>query len=648
MDSGHLHAHNESDWIVACGAPMADLHHTLRLTFGHDAFRPGQEEVVRSVVAGRPTIAVLPTGAGKSLCYQLPAVATAGTTVVVSPLIALMKDQVDALRRLGVAAAHLTSADPPEDRHLVLSDLRQGRLKLIYVSPERLAQESFRGSLRQVQLALLAVDEAHCVSAWGHDFRPDYRLIREVVQELQPPRLAAFTATATPEVQEELGEALGMDNAALFVRGFHRPDLHLRVERSRGAEERWKLFEQLVEQRPQGAPVLAYATTRRHAEEGAERLRALGLRARHYHAGLEAEERHGVQEAFLGDHLDALVATNAFGMGIDKPDIRLLIHLGLPTSLESYYQEVGRAGRDGCGAEAVLLYQPRDVRTAEYLLTEGNPDGEHSLHVQHALRKLSRLVRYASGGTCRHRTVLEYFGDPDATSLHPGCARCDRCDEQVLGLRQPLSEEHHLIVRKALSGVARTHARFGRGRVAAMLVGAETRQVRDAGLDRLSTYGLLKSQGRAFVLDLLDCLESAGLIQTTGTQYPLLALTELGVAVMKDQDRVDLEWPQLQHGNGSSPPRSRASARSAGSHEADPDEDQELFERLRVWRTQTAHENGKPPYTVFSDRTLHQLATALPVSVEDLALIHGIGPAKLERYGEEILSLLHRAPADQG
>ncbi len=615
---------------------MPALLPALQRHFGHDEFRPGQEEVVRSILSGRPTVAVLPTGAGKSLCFQLPALLCEGTAVIVSPLIALMKDQVDALRQRGIAAAKITSAEDAEEKHEVLSAFRNGQLKMLYIAPERLAQPSFRELLNQVPISLLAVDEAHCVSHWGHDFRPDYLSIRDVVRQTNPPRLAALTATATPEVQEEMGQALGMQQPAVFVRGFHRPDLHLDVIRTRGEADRLEQLEQLVRERDDDKAVLVYASTRKQTEAAAEHLRALGFAAKHYHAGCESDYRSRVQEEFLQDKLDVLTATNAFGMGIDKPDIRLLIHLALPTSVESYYQEVGRAGRDGDGGRAVLLHQAKDARTAEFLITEGNPQQEQPPHIQVALRKLSRLISFANGSTCRHRSVLEYFGDPDAKELLQGCNHCDRCSDDSLEKRRELSDQEHTWVRMALSGVARAHGQYGRARVAAMLVGANTAEIRRSGLDRLSTHGLLKELGRQFVLDLLDSLEESGLICTVGTQYPLLEITQDGVDVMQNRVRQALRWP----GEGED---LNGRKRKAYSPVSSPDFDgfdEELFRILAQWRRKLALEAKKPPYTVFGDKTLKLIAKHRPGSLEEMAQIHGVGPAKLEQYGEAVLELI--------
>ncbi len=697
---------------------------TLRTQFGHESFRPGQREVIESVLEGRPTIAVLPTGGGKSLCFQLPAARCEGTALVLSPLIALMKDQVDALRAYGVPAAKITSADPAAERHEAEARLGGGELKLIYAAPERLRSDRFLAALERAAVSLVAVDEAHCVSEWGHDFRPDYRRIRPLIEQLRPPRLAAFTATATPEVREELGEALGMADPALFVRGFNRPNLRLRVRRSRTEVERHQRLCELVAKREGAGPALVYAATRKQAEDGAAALRGAGLEAEHYHAGLDGPTRHQLQERFLDSRCDALVATNAFGMGIDKADVRLLVHLAMPSSLEAYYQEVGRAGRDGEPADAVLLYSLRDARTAEFLIQRGSEEEElldpvaeqaRKLYREGAQRRLQRMLRFATGGTCRRRTVLDYFGDPDAELFLDGCGSCDRCEDGAREAIADLDDEQHTIVRKALSGVARTHGRVGRTRIAAMLVGSNSQPVRQLGFDRLSTFGLLKPLGRDFVLDLLDALEEAGLVRTHGTQYPVLALTERGASVMRDEDRAAVPWParapkraaakRKKSRSGSKPARrpsrpasapewrgpepaavSSASdlefesalepayeefeaescapppaAPASGSAalridqealeaaavdpdpappEEAPDYDEEVYQRLVDWRRRLSAENGKPAYLVFSNATLRNISRELPADLDALAAVSGVGPTKLELYGEGVLEVL--------
>jgi len=677
--------------------PLLD---TLRRRFGHEDFRHGQREIIRSVLDGRPTIAVLPTGAGKSLCFQLPALLCEGTAVVLSPLLALMKDQVDALAERGIAAAKVTSADPAAERREAEARLAAGELKLVYAAPERLRSDGFLDAVARASLSLVAVDEAHCVSEWGHDFRPDYRRIKPLLQELRPPRLAAFTATATPEVREELGDALGMERPELFVRGFNRPNLRMRVQRTRGGAERLKRLCQLVRDRDGAGPALVYTATRRQAEDGAAALRAAGLQAAHYHAGLDGAERHRLQEGFLGDQVDALVATNAFGMGIDKPDVRLLVHLALPASLEAYYQEVGRAGRDGLPADVVLLYSFRDARTAEFLIQRGSGEEElldpqqeaaRQSYRDGALRRLQRMLRFASGGTCRRRTVLEYFGDPDVELFLDGCGACDRCEQAAAEAAPELDDDQHTIVRKALSGVARTGGRVGRTRIAAMLVGSNSQPVRQLGFDRLSTFGLLKEHGRDFVLDLLDALEEAGLVRTFGTQFPVLGLSERGAAVMRDEDRARVSWPERRAPRraaatarkprkerkrrelplASLPPTPAVSTDLGLAMEADPerppagldpvaadlgpeleeeveqapDYDLALFERLAAWRKGVAAESGKPAYLVFSNATLRNLARELPRDLAELAEVPGVGPVKLELYGAALLEQLGEAEA---
>lgn len=630
----------------------------LQARFGHTAFRPGQREVVCSVLEGRPTIAVLPTGAGKSLCYQLPAVLCPGTAVVISPLIALMKDQVDALRARGIAAARITSADAAAERRDAEARLAAGALDLIYVAPERLRSESFLQALSHAKLALVAVDEAHCVSEWGHDFRPDYLRIKPLLERLRPPRLAAFTATATPELRDELGVALGMEEPALFVRGFNRPNIHLRVQRARNETDRLHTLENLVRGRDGVGPALVYVATRKQAEHAAAALAAAGFAARHYHAGMDGAARHAVQEDFLGNRVDAMVATNAFGMGIDKPDVRLLVHLALPASLEAYYQEVGRAGRDTQPALAVLLYTFRDARTQEFLIQRDDAETELELdpgasaarasYREGALRRLQRMLRYAAGSTCRRRTILDYFGDPDAANFLDGCGSCDRCLAADSD-RQPLDETRQTLVRMALSGVARAGGRVGRGRIAAMLAGRDTQAVRQLGFHRLSTFGLLEAHERNWIMDLLDALEEAGLVRTHGSQYPVLGLTERGAAVMRNEERAVMSWPGPPQAR---PPRQRASRSDLAPVAAEPttsapaplasDVDSRIYQALADWRLDAARSLQQPAYCVLSNATLREIARFRPANLEQLAAMKGIGPSKLERYGAALLEVLDR------
>ncbi|RMH03285.1 MAG: ATP-dependent DNA helicase RecQ [Planctomycetota bacterium] len=633
-------------------APVAlsDLLDTALRRFGHASFRPGQREIAASVLSGRPTIAVLPTGGGKSLCYQLPAVLADGTALVVSPLIALMKDQVDGLQRLGIPAARITSADPVAARRAAEASLAAGALKLVYAAPERLRNASFLAALERARLSLVAVDEAHCVSQWGHDFRPDYLAIRPLLARIRPPRLAAFTATATPELRQELGTALGMADPALFVRGFDRPNLRLTVVRCAGERERLARLSELVRGRPGPAPALVYAATRRQTEEAAAELARHGLRADFYHAGLDGADRHDRQERFLADDLDALVATNAFGMGIDKPDVRLLIHLAAPPSIEAYYQEVGRAGRDGLPAEAVLLFTFRDFRTAEFLIRRSHEEacaeaaaaGEddparaeaREQHLRSRLLRLQRMRGFAGGRSCRRRAILAYFGDPDADRLLSGCGSCDRCLETGEAAEVPVGGRRTLLL-QALSGVARAGGRYGRRRVADMLIGSRAQAILNSPLARLSTYGLLAGRPRTFVLDLLDRCEEAGLVRITGSEYPLLAITDQGLAVLRGQEEPRLVWPEPADRTGPAPKRRPPAAGDLAPAE------RELFAALREWRRRTAA--GRPAFTVLNDATLREICRRRPTNAEELLAVPGIGPARLDRYGDAILALVAAA-----
>jgi len=413
-----------------------EVYGVLRETFGHREFRLGQPDVVRSILQGRETITVLPTGGGKSLCYQLPALLFEGTSLVISPLIALMRDQVMALQARGVAAASLHSNQDMAERREVEHAVANGQVKLLYVSPERLASPRFLDLVGSLRIPFVAVDEAHCVVRWGHEFRSAYLDIGPFLGRLKPRHVAAFTATATPELRDELGSALGMQEPALFVRGFFRENIHLAAERCDSEPARLERLQSLVESRGGPAPALVYGATRAACEETAAFLRDAGMRAEHYHAGCEPGHRRRVQDAFLADEIDAMVATNAFGMGIDKPDLRLLVHISLPPSFEDYYQEIGRAGRDGAESNALLLWRGKDYRTRSFLAEQ-----QESPEIRDAaLRRLNRLYQTLQGRGCLWRRILEYFGDPEAHELNDGCGACARClegDTDLAGSGRP-------------------------------------------------------------------------------------------------------------------------------------------------------------------------------------------------------------------
>ncbi len=631
-----------------------DLSSALQSHFGHRVFRPGQEEVVRAALAGSDVLAVMPTGSGKSIGYQLPAMLLPGTTLVVSPLIALMKDQVDELNRRGIAAAAIHSLMPPAERQQVIEAAREGRWRLLYVSPERFANERFAASLARVPFARFAVDEAHCVSEWGHDFRPDYRRLAEAASRCvradgaagRPPILA-FTATATPEVRDDIVELLALENPEVFVAGFDRPNLFLDVRRVSGGLEKQAILAELVGSRR----ALVYAATRKSAERAARALRAAGLAAEAYHAGLADAERLRVQDAFAAGKARVVCATNAFGMGIDRPDIEAIVHYELPGSLEAYYQEIGRAGRDGRPADAVLLWNYVDVRTREFLIEREDdedprrsrepPDPEQRERRRELeRRKLRRMIAYADSTGCHRATLLGYFGEKD---VRPRCGACGNC-----GRRRALDPDQLLLLRKILSGVARGGERWGKRRIAAMLTG------RLEGLPErligLSTTGLLEGERPGLVEEWIEASVGAGLLKATEDAYRTLALTGSGREVMAGRvTEVEITLPEPQPVRAAGRKRktkSRDSAAVSGPESIPSAADPALLDALRNWRREESARRGVPAYVVLHDRTLEALAADRPATLGALSEIPGIGPAKLDSYGTALLSLLAPTGSD--
>jgi ATP-dependent DNA helicase RecQ len=619
------------------------------LRLGYELFRPGQREAIETILSVGRLLLVAPTGGGKSLTYQLPALLLPGTTLVISPLVALMNDQVQALEARGVSATFLASTLDGAEVRKRMARLVAGQFSLVYVAPERLVFEGFRGLLRGLSVPLVAVDEAHCISEWGHDFRPEYMEIGGLLSELPGARVLACTATATPIVRDEILSRLNLPaDTPQHVHGFARPNLHLRANDADDAADRHAQVDDLLAEAlggPGAARGLAivYAPTRRGAEEEAGRLAQRGWRAEVYHAGLGPDRREAAQRAFLEGRTEVMVATNAFGMGIDRPDVRAVVHLAPPGSIESYYQEVGRAGRDGAEAFGLLLVSPSDMPLRRRLL-EGDAPSEAVL--AHKWGLFLELLRWAEGGSCRHDAILRYFGDEG--EILDGCGKCDVCEalqEEGTG-----SEDSTLVVRKALSAVARIHRRFGLQAAVHLLRGDSDPRLSRAGLDKTPTFGTLGQYSDRWLQRLLRRCVTAGWVDFTPGDRPVAVLTESGRSVMKAErparlllPRAEGLWPQRPR---RSDPRGSAKPRPpGGTAEGAFDLTREataLFEALRAHRLAVARGQGVPPYVVASDRTLREMATLRPRTIGALMAVHGIGPAKADRYGTGFLEVIAR------
>jgi ATP-dependent DNA helicase RecQ len=637
--------------IVSPPLPI-DLEAGLR-RLGFERFRPGQRDAVQTLLDVGRLLLVAPTGGGKSLTYQLPATLLPGVGLVISPLIALMADQVQSLGERGVSATYLASTLGGDELRRRMARVAEGAYDLVYVSPERLAFPGFRGLLSQLPLALVAVDEAHCISEWGHDFRPEYLQIGELIRELRPPRVMACTATATPVVRDEILDRLGLPaDTPQLVRGFARPNLALRVVEVRGPRERPAnvdaiLTEALGRPREARGTAIVYAPTRKTSEQEADRLSGLGWRASAYHAGLAGPQRDKVLRAFMSDGLDVVVATNAFGMGIDRADVRAVIHLAPPGSIEAYYQEVGRAGRDGQPAQGLMLVATQDIALRRRLL-ERDVDGvfPDPAVVEHKWGMFLELMRWAEGGSCRHDAILRYFGDTEEELA--GCGICDVC--RSLGddaAHDP--EEVALLVRKALSGVARVHRRFGLQAAVKLLRGVDDPRLMRTGLDKTRTFGVLSDRSEEWVTRLLRRCVTAGWVDFHGQEHPVLVLTSQGNAVMKGElaARILLPDDEEARPRSAAAPAGRAAERAKAANTAPvtelDDEGEVVFAALRAYRMERARADGVPPYVVASDRTLREIALLRPHSLDELAQAHGIGPMKLEKYGDALLDVVAKA-----
>ncbi|RMF80592.1 MAG: DNA helicase RecQ [Nitrospirae bacterium] len=598
----------------------------LRSVFGYDRFRPPQEEVIRAVVGGRDCLLVMPTGGGKSLCYQIPALVRPGCGVVVSPLIALMRDQVAALAQQGVRAAALNSSLAPPEQRQVERRLLAGGLDLLYVAPERLLMEGTLALLHRARLALFAIDEAHCVSQWGHDFRPEYLELAQLADRFPGVPRIALTATADAETREEIVRRLALQRPACFVAGFDRPNLCYRVApRHDGRRQLLRFLEG-----HRGEAGIVYCLSRRRTEETAAWLAQQGWTALPYHAGLAPEVRQEHQDRFLRQEGVVIVATVAFGMGIDKPDVRFVAHLDMPRSIEAYYQETGRAGRDGEPAEAWMAYGLNDVITLRQMVAASEADEAHKRRER---QRLEAMLAFCETTACRRELLLRHFGEE-----RPGpCGRCDNC------LEPPALEEATEAARQALSCCYRTGQRFGVGHLVEVLTGVESERVRRLGHHRLPTFGLGRGRPAAWWRSLYRQLLAAGHLEVDPEGYGTLRLAERCRPLLRGEASFSVRAAPKRP-RPKSKGKGRRAARPVSPHEVDA----RLWERLRATRRQLAEEQGVPPYVIFHDATLLEMAKRRPATPEALLEVSGVGEAKLARYGEAFLEALRGAAAAEG
>ncbi len=597
----------------------------LKQYFGYDSFRKGQAEIVSGILSGQDVLGIMPTGAGKSVCYQVPAMLLEGLTLVISPLISLMKDQVGALKEAGVPAAYINSSQTAAETKEVFTLAMEGEYKLLYIAPERLTASSFLHILECLEISQVTVDEAHCISQWGQDFRPSYLKITDFLERLPyRPVVSAFTATATARVKDDIVSSLGLDEPLLYTAGFDRPNLYFAVEKPASRNDE---LLRLVESRS-GKSGIVYCSTRKAVDEVCALLCQNGIQAARYHAGIGARERQENQDAFLYDEKPVMVATNAFGMGIDKSNVSYVIHYNMPKDMESYYQEAGRAGRDGEPADCILLYNGQDVRTANFLIEHSHDEDEAEIDpetrkelIERDRERLRLMTYYATTTDCLRNYILKYFGEKPPLS----CGHCGNCDTKFEEIDATIDAQKILC---CVYRLEKRRLRFSKTVVSGILTGSDNDVIRKFGLNTLSTYNIMPDYTAKRVKQLVDALVAKGHLNVDTGHYNDLSVTPSGNDIIRGRERFVINLPKE---------KKTAEVRRASSSVAASDVDEKLFDRLRALRKKLADRAGVPPYFVFSNATLTEMSAMKPINEYELLHIRGVGQEKLRRYGDEFL-----------
>ncbi|WP_225744554.1 DNA helicase RecQ [Marinilactibacillus sp. Marseille-P9653] len=586
---------------------METIFKTLKQYYGYEVFRPGQQELINAIMEGRDVLGVMPTGGGKSLCYQIPAICMEGVTLVISPLISLMKDQVDTLQTMGVRAAYINSQLSYFEQQAIIDEATRGELDLLYVSPERLGNDQFLYAVRQMDVNLVAVDEAHCVSQWGHDFRPSYQAIPQIMNALSNrPSFAAFTATATNIVQEDMIQQLNLEHPFQHIASFDRPNLYFSVIKP---DKKLNELSRILDKKESS---IIYCNTRKNVDTVYKNLNKKGFPVTYYHAGIEPEVRAANQDQFLYDEKPIMVATNAFGMGIDKSNVRRVIHYNMPLDMESYYQEAGRAGRDGASAEAILFYSAQDIITNTMLIERGNSP--------HAKKNLNSMITYCKTGNCLRKSILKYFNQEVEWQT---CDYCTNCDEETV------TTDITVECQKILSCIYRMNQLYGTGLITDVLRGKKTSRIEQMNFDELSTYGIMSDYTDSDIKDMISIMISEDYLKVGGDGYPILEFTGKTSELLKGQTSLSIRKQLKQE-----------PAHKTKAMENIENYDAQLFERLRQLRTTIAQEIGKPPFVVFTDRSLIDMSAKFPQTDDAFLATNGVGEAKLAEYGEQFLSLI--------